>query len=97
MRDFELASDGYFVFDEKRHELCKCHDGRTASSDWRHHKKYCPIWKNGRIAGLESELKELREKLSEMYCPNAHGFEGPETFSDCGKCVVCESKELLKQ
>ena len=28
------------------------------------------------------------DELSELYCQNSYGFEGPEAFSDCGECVV---------
>lgn len=41
-------------------------------------------------------LNEIMKEVSEMYCPNSYGFEGAETFSDCGNCVVCESRKYIK-
>ena len=37
---------------------------------------------------------EIVDKVSELDCPNAKGFEGAETYPDCGKCVVCYCKNL---
>jgi hypothetical protein len=42
-----------------------------------------------------SILKETLEEISELYCPEALGFEGPATFSDCGKCIICQAKILM--
>lgn len=39
-------------------------------------------------------LRELIVDLTDSYCPEASGFEGPETYSDCGKCGVCLSKQV---
>jgi hypothetical protein len=39
-------------------------------------------------------LKDVLELISELPCPQAYGFEGLATFSDCGKCIVCISKKL---
>ena len=41
-----------------------------------------------------SVLRDVLEEVAELYCPEASGFEGPDTFSDCGKCVVCQAKKL---
>ena len=39
------------------------------------------------------EIKRLQDFiLQEYHCPDAVGFEGPETFPDCGECVYCEIK-----
>ena len=34
-------------------------------------------------------------EVAELYCPEAYGFEGPETFPDCGTCVVCRAKSIM--
>ena len=47
------------------------------------------------IIKLTNELKNLRKKVSELHCPNADGFEGPETFFDCGECIVCKSRIII--
>ena len=36
----------------------------------------------------------LRELLDEHSCPEAAGFEGRETFPNCGKCVYCYAIKL---
>ena len=42
-----------------------------------------------------SVLREvLRELVDKHHCPKADGFEGPETFPDCGECVYCLAKKL---
>ena len=38
----------------------------------------------------------LQELVDDHYCPEASGFEGPETYPDCGECVFCLAKRLLK-
>ena len=42
-----------------------------------------------------STLRDVLEEVSELYCPEASGFEGPATFSDCGKCIICQAKTLM--
>jgi len=40
---------------------------------------------------LENTIERLEDWIMEnSYCPSAYGFEGPETFSDCGKVSECE-------
>jgi hypothetical protein len=34
----------------------------------------------------------LRRKVAKLVCLKAAGWEGAETFSDCGKCVVCRAR-----
>lgn len=46
--------------------------------------------KQYRIFSLE-EMKEI----SQLSCPNAGGFEGPDTFAPCGHCIVCRTGEYL--
>lgn len=43
---------------------------------------------------VDAEIARLRAAVAELRCPKASGFEGPETFPDCGKCIVCECKKL---
>lgn len=49
----------------------------------------------------KKELKKLSkstlQEIGELYCPSASGFDGPETFPDCGECVVCKAREVLKE
>ena len=53
---------------------------------------------------LESAIKiappillfALQKVIEEGHCPNADGFEGPETFPDCEKCDYCLTKKALK-
>ena len=40
-----------------------------------------------RIENLENWIRK------ESHCPSANGFEGPETFPDCGVCIYCLLKE----
>ena len=43
-----------------------------------------------------SNLTEIQIKhLASNFCDTAHGFEGPETFPDCGKCMICLCKEKM--
>lgn len=30
-------------------------------------------------------------------CPEADGFQGPNTFSDCGECIVCLADKLKQE
>ncbi len=34
----------------------------------------------------EEQIKFLGEECN---CPEAYGFEGPQTFSGCGECIIC--------
>ncbi len=36
-------------------------------------------------------------EVADLDCPNAVGFEGPETFPDCDKCIVCRCKQWIKE
>lgn len=43
--------------------------------------------------GKNSVLKERAaawEWIRKQPCPESYGFEGPETFSGCGKCLRCQ-------
>lgn len=42
--------------DTRLHELCKC---LTKTPEPKYHKKHCPVWKNGRIAELETALEQI--------------------------------------
>lgn len=45
-----------------------------------------------------SVLKEvLQEMVDDQTCPAADGFEGRETFFDCGECVYCLAKKLIEE
>ena len=41
----------------------------------------------------------LREVLLELnlnhHCPSADGFEGSNTFPDCGDCIYCLARKIL--
>ena len=39
----------------------------------------------------------LRVLAKDHHCPSADGFEGPETYTDCGVCTYCIAKEMLSQ
>ena len=42
---------------------------------------------------LITEGSELKLFLVENYfCPSSYGFEGPETYPDCGNCLFCVTK-----
>lgn len=58
------------------------------------------------IAAAPSSLRTLtaeewermerdRAEVAALYCPEAAGFDGPETFPDCGKCVVCRARAAI--
>lgn len=38
------------------------------------------------------EIERLGKELAALPCPNAYGFEGAETYLDCGRCAVCVAK-----
>lgn len=43
-----------------------------------------------------SVLRDVLEEIAEIsYCPKSYGFEGRDTFSGCGKCIICISKDLF--
>lgn len=44
-----------------------------------------------------SVLQEVLYQIVDLSCPEADGFDGIETFPDCGQCIVCTSKELIKE
>lgn len=37
-----------------------------------------------------ADREELRAWIKEQPCPKAAGFEGPDTFLDCGECFRCK-------
>lgn len=47
------------------------------------------------LAAGPSVLSDVLAEVAELNCPKASGFEGPDTFSDCGKCIVCLAKQAL--
>ena len=44
-----------------------------------------------------SILRDTFEDVAKLYCPESFGFEGPDTYSPCGQCIVCISKKLLEE
>lgn len=40
-------------------------------------------------------LEETLKELAGQYCPEANGFEGPDTYPDCGHCPICTAKKLF--
>lgn len=36
-------------------------------------------------------------EVSELHCPESSGFEGPETYLTCGKCIVCLAREVTSK
>lgn len=42
---------------------------------------------------IGSRLNWLFGQVAELNCPAAAGFEGPDTFPDCGDCVVCRARK----
>jgi len=45
-----------------------------------------------RLRDTVDELRRLRSQVAELTCPRAAGFEGLETYPDCGECVVCRCR-----
>lgn len=45
-----------------------------------------------KVRSLEQEVERLKAFILNGTCPSAAGFEGPETYPDCGNCVYCELK-----
>lgn len=45
---------------------------------------------------IENLTDEQIKVISELSCPEADGFEGPDTFPSCGKCIVCLCRNRLK-
>lgn len=46
---------------------------------------------------LANRNKELANAMKDydVTCPKAYGFEGKDTYPDCGKCIVCELLSLI--
>lgn len=38
---------------------------------------------------VEAVYREIRE--AKATCPEAYGFDGKETFPNCGKCIICKA------
>lgn len=49
-------------------------------------------YKDRLIEYQKQRIGELEGFILEGFCPSADGFEGPETFPDCGKCEYCKLK-----
>jgi len=47
--------------------------------------------------GLQKTPFKIILEIAELWCHVAYGFDGPETFPDCGECVVCLSRKIVKQ
>lgn len=51
------------------------------------------ITRDGAIGVVEAEHKRIDEVvaflLDECRCPDAQGFEGPDTYPPCGECLWC--------
>lgn len=41
----------------------------------------------------EAEIKEIIESTE---CVETYGFEGRDTFSECGECAYCKAKNMIK-
>ncbi len=46
---------------------------------------------------INNLTKEQKEEISELSCPEAYGFEGPQTFPNCEECIVCLCKKELEE
>ena len=46
---------------------------------------------------IDNLTKEQIEELSEVTCVEAYGFEGRETFPNCGECMICLCKKNLNK
>ena len=68
------------MHDTNNKESCRC---VVLKPDWKHHQTYCPIWKNGKIAELESFIRDFED-----YRPS--DGEAMREFQSM-------AKELLKQ
>lgn len=45
-----------------------------------------------------SALKEVLSDLADnQWCHEADGFEGRDTFPECGECAVCIAKDLRSE
>lgn len=44
---------------------------------------------------IDNLTKEQIQELSSYSCPEADGFEGAETFPDCGECLICQCKKKI--
>lgn len=42
-------------------------------------------------------LETMKALTDDHHCPEASGFEGPETFSDCGRCVKCVAADVMRE
>jgi len=49
------------------------------------------------VFALEQEIRKLQKEVARLHCPKSYGFEGAETYPDCGSCVVCQCKEAVKK
>lgn len=46
---------------------------------------------------MKLTTKDLIWLAEHTYCPEAFGFEGPETFSDCEECLICKIKKKFSK
>ena len=75
------------------HESCKCGivsgEFELKKHMWQHHKQYCPVWKNGRIAELEGEIS--------IFLNHYESDDTQAWYHYCGRVASKKFKELLKQ
>ncbi len=42
---------------------------------------------------IDNLTEEQIEELSGYLCPESYGFEGPETYPSCHRCLICLCKQ----
>ena len=93
---FESILDSFLEVqnDTKLQELCKC---LTKTPEWKYHKQYCPVWKNGRIAELEKKshriVNESIEAIHDLSANNEVLKGRVEELEDFLKHVVYLKEE----
>jgi len=40
-------------------------------------------------------IETMINEISKLSCPETYEFEGIDTYSDCGKCLVCIATEIV--
>lgn len=92
------------IEDQRRHSFEEFAKTVTSVAQARRGEGYCDSMLNlmwiGWNAAMDSMVIELPgaswfAEVAELNCPEGYGFEGPQTFSDCGECEVCRAKAMI--
>jgi len=46
---------------------------------------------------IDNLTEEQIAEIADLYCMEAFGFEGAETFPNCEECVICLCKKKMSE